>query len=345
MRFPLIVLVVFAHSLGFVFPHIYLSADGWNLYHFFSEMISHNFCKIAVCWFFVFAGYFFFLNLPQNGLTGKWITGKWKKRIRTLLIPYLIWNLISVIVPIIKYYSFSKLNIPQTTSASVLSFSGKDLVYSFLTGPSDYPLWFMRDLMVMSLISPVIYYIFRYLPRLFSLVVLIGLFFLPFGTLVVTWRGYFFFSLGAFLGIQKTNILSVCNKVKLPAAILALLLLILATFYNDAPFHDWLLRVFYPFGMISFMNICDYLITNSRRCERLCKLSGTVFFIYAAHEILILGWTKGIFLRLFGNSLAGTWIRYTFVPIAVVGICLFIYYILNIIMPRTIAFICGGRRE
>ena len=39
MRFPLIVLVVFSHSLGFQFPHIDFSPEGWNVYHFFSEML------------------------------------------------------------------------------------------------------------------------------------------------------------------------------------------------------------------------------------------------------------------------------------------------------------------
>ena len=44
MRFPLIVMVVFAHSLGFQTYKIDLSLDGWNIYHFFSEMISYNYC-------------------------------------------------------------------------------------------------------------------------------------------------------------------------------------------------------------------------------------------------------------------------------------------------------------
>ena len=127
------------------------------------------------------------------------------------------------------------------------------------------------------------------------------------------------------------------------AAILAVVLLLTATFLNDASFHGWLLRVFYPFGMITFMNIIDSLIDNESRCERLGKLSAAVFFIYASHEIYILGWSKGLLLRLFGESLFGSWIRYIFVPVLVVCICLGLYYLLNRIMPRTLAFVCGGR--
>ena len=203
----------------------------------------------------------------------------------------------------------------------------------------------MRDLMIMCLLSPIVYYLFKKLPRPGGIIVLLVLFLLPFETSFLTWRGYFFFSLGAFLGIQQLNILSLCKKAKYPAYFVAVILLFVATFFNDAPFHDWLIRVFYPFGMIAFMNIIDSLIDNENRCEQLCKLSAAVFFIYASHEIYILGWTKGLLLRIFGTSLAGTWVRYLLVPIIVVCVCLALYYLLNRIIPRTLAFSCGGRSK
>ena len=343
MRFPLIVLVVYAHSRGFILPQTSNPFDGWHLFHFFSEMISNNFCKIAVCWFFVFAGYFFFLNLPQQGLTRKWLIGKWERRIWTLLIPYLIWNLLYVFIYTIKNYIFSKLGILQ---ADIPFWSvGFSPVYWFITGPMNYPLWFMRDLMMMTLLSPLVYVIFKHTPLSVGIIILSCLLILPFETKILTWRGYFFFSLGSFLGIKKINILSLCRKFKWPAAILAFILLIIASLYNDAPFHSWLLRAFFPFGMISFMNLCDVLINKESRCDRLCKLSAAVFFIYAAHEIYILGWSKGLLLRIFGESLVGTWIRYLFVPVVVVGVCLALFYFFNRIMPRSLAFICGGRSK
>lgn len=345
MRFPLIVLVVFSHSLGFEFCHIDFSLEGWNIYHFFSEMISHNLCKIAVCWFFVFAGYFFFLNVPEQGLNGKWLTEKWKRRIWTLLIPYLIWNILPRIARFIKTNLFAKIGISQVEPVTSSLFGGIDPLYYFLTGPANYPLWFMRDLMIMCLLAPVLYYLFKKLPRWGGLIVLLVLFLLPFETPVLTWRGYFFFSVGAFLGIQKINILSICRTIKWPATILAVITLLTATFLNDSPLHNWALKVFYPFGMITLMNIIDKLIDNKERCNRLCNLSAAVFFIYAVHEIYILGWTRGLFLRLFGEGLAGTWIRYILVPVFVVLVCLGLYYLLNIIMPRTLAFICGGRNK
>ena len=343
MRFPLIVLVVFSHSLGFEHFHIDFSLEGWNIYHFFSEMISHNLCKIAVCWFFVFAGYFFFLNLPEEGLTGKWLVDKWKRRVMTLLIPYLIWNTLPMIARFIKEHVFTWVGLSDGSPVPASLFSGFNPLSRFLLGPANYPLWFMRDLMIMCLLAPVVYLIFKKLPRWGGIIALFVLFILPFETPVLTWRGYFFFYVGAFLGIQKLNILALCRKVKLPAAILAVILLLTATFLNDSPLHSWALRVFYPIGMITLMNILDRVIENKDRCDRLCKLSAAVLFIYAAHEIYILGWVRGFFFRLFGESLFGSWMRYFLVPIVVLLVCIGLYYIINWIMPRTLAFVCGGR--
>ena len=87
------------------------------------------------------------------------------------------------------------------------------------------------------------------------------------------------------------------------------------------------------------------MIDNEHLKGRLSQLSASVFFIYAVHEIYILGWTKGLCLRIFGNSLAGTWISYWLVPVIVLAVCYALYCLLNRIMPRALAFACGGRSK
>lgn len=337
MRFPLIVLVVIAHSAF----QIDLSSNQLSFYHFVQEMISHNFCKIAVCWFFVFAGYFFFNNIPEKGVSFKWFAEKWQRRIRTLLIPFLFWNLLFVLA----YYIKSCVSIRNGLSLTgFLSYDNGPLHW-FIFGPANHPLWFIRDLMLMTLLAPLLFFLFKKTPRFIGITILCLLFLIPFDTPILTWRGYFFFALGTFLSIQKLNILSLCRKVKWPAAILTIVLLIIATIYNDSTYHLLLLRPFYPLGMISFMNICDQIIENDRICNRLCNLSKAVFFIYASHEIFIIGGIKDASSHILGGTLAGIWLRYFLVPIVVVCICLALYYILNWTMPRALAFTCGGRNS
>lgn len=342
MRFPLIVLVVFAHSLGFGNVEITNDLSGWNVYHFFSEMLSHNLARLAVCWFYVFSGYFFFRNLKEGEFTFKWVTGKWTKRVRSLLVPYLIWNALAVLAIVVKSFVFSAFGLGEDPGMEwVRQF---DVLNWFVTGPADFPLYFMRDLMIMSLLAPLLYLLMKNL-KLPSLVLIVLVYASPWSPGIPGMRGIFFFSLGAWLGIWKVNMLEICRKVKWLAAIAAVILLFIASYWNSSQYHEWLLRAFYPFGMITFMNVCDRLIDSETICERLCSLSAAVFFIYAAHEIFILGWTKGLFLRTFGDGLLGSWISYLFVPVAVLIVCYVLYLFFNRFTPKTLAFVSGGRTK
>lgn len=338
MRFPLIVLVVFAHSLSFGNVEITPTLDGWNIYHFASEMISHNLARLAVCWFYVISGYFFFRYLREEDFNFKWVAGKWKKRVWSLLIPYLIWNFLAVCIPALKVELFTRMGIGTDNSMPETN-----LLFCLWTGPADFPLYFMRDLMVMSIVAPLAYLFFKRF-RWLSLALLLGLYASPLNPGLPAMRAIFFFFLGVWLGTWKVNMLAICRKVKWPAAVLAVVLLLIASYLNASPYHEWMLRAFYPFGMITFMNICDKLTDNEKINARLTKLSSAVFFIYASHEILILGWTKGAFLRVFGDGLAGSCISYFGVPVVVLLVCLGLYWLLNRIIPRTLAFACGGRK-
>lgn len=167
----------------------------------------------------------------------------------------------------------------------------------------------------------------------------------PWNPTIPTMRSIFFFCLGAWLGTFKLNMLSLCRKVRIPALIAAAILLPLAASQVGRPLHLLLLRLFYPCGMIVFMLFVDALIDNEKRRQWLCGMAGCVFFIYAAHEIYILSWTKGLMLRIFGDSLAGTWASFWLVPPVVLLVCIALYHLLNRIMPRTLAFASGGRSK
>lgn len=339
MRFPLIVLVVISHSLGFERIGIIPSLDGWNVYHFFSEMISHNFAKIAVCWFFVFSGYLFFRNL-EGAFSWNRCFDKWKKRCRSLLVPYVAWNLILILAIVLKNVLFSAVGLgTDDQMETVKQFRVIDWLW---TGPANFPLWYMRDLIVLSLLAPAWYCFFKYGKKL-SLAVLIILYASGWNPAIPGMRGIFFFGIGAYMGINKVDILQVCNRIRKPSFYIATVTLVAASYFNSASFHEYLLRLFYPFGMAAFMNICADLTKNDRVRSRLFDLSGTVFFIYATHEIYILGWTKGLFLRLFGNGLLGTVISYLGVPIVVLAVCFGLFSFFKKFTPRTLSILSGER--
>ena len=341
MRFPLIVMVVVIHSASsFPTPTIDWSLDGQNIYHYTVELISQNLCGISTRCFFLISGFLFFRFLKEGEFGFSWILSKWKKRFWSLFVPYLIWNLLMVLAVVLKSGIFDALSIvPNSEEIDLIR---KGPVHWFITGPADFPFWYIRDLIIMTLLAPLLYLIFKRF-RWISLALMIGFYIFPISITIPKLSAIFYFSIGSWLGIHKFDILPLCKKVAVPAAILAGILLPLAAMMAGRPMHSYLFRGFIPVGIISFVNLCDVLTKNKRITKILCALSGSVFFIYGAHEIYIMGWSKGLCLRIFGDSLVGQWLRYLFVPIIVTGVCLALYWLMSRLTPKVLSFMCGGR--
>lgn len=339
MRFLLIVLVLFVHSPGaFSSTRIEWGFEGWNIYHFVSAMISQNFCAIANCWFFTFSGYLFFNNSENFGST--WIIQKWKKRIHSLLIPFILWNILMIVCIVLKSIVFDYLQI--NSDATEWEIVRKGPIYWFITGPADYPLWFLRDLIIMTLFTPLLYVLIKR-AGYYSLLIFGIMYVVPWGPKMPSILAIFYFFIGSWMRINNINILSISRKYRTASIIGTFVLLLLATSQIGRPFHWLFLRFFIPFGMFFFMNLCDGIINHPYYRRILCKLSSTVFFIYAIHEIYILGWTKGLFLRLFGTSLPATWTAYLFVPLVTLILCLALFYGFYSICPQAMAIACGKR--
>ncbi|MBQ6198622.1 MAG: acyltransferase [Bacteroidales bacterium] len=339
MRFPLIVMVLIIHSPGaYSSSEMEWSLEGWNIYHFFAELLSGHISAIATRCFFLFSGFLFFRYLKDGEFCMSWVLSKWKKRVFTLLIPYIFWNLLLVAAVVLKNSVFGAFSLGESPEEMSLVHQGP--LFWFVTGPADYPLWYLRDLMVMTLLTPLIYCLIKYLRRA-SLVLLVLLYYAPLQFPFN--QALFYFGIGAWLGINHKDLIPLCHKVRIPAAVAAFMLLPVATSQVGRPMHLLLFKCYIPLGIITFINICDFMTRNDVIRNKLCALSGSVFFIYAVHEIYILGWTKGLCLRLLGDSLVATWLRYFLVPVIVLGICLLLYKLLNRWSPRALAFACGGR--
>ena len=94
VRFPLAVLVVFIHSVG---PTDNIA------YYPFRDFFSHTFCSFVVPAFFIISGFLFFQRM-ENGFTKKIYIKKLNSRISTLLIPYFVWNAVTLVIDLLKFY-------------------------------------------------------------------------------------------------------------------------------------------------------------------------------------------------------------------------------------------------
>ena len=341
MRFPLMILVLFEHSVRDYSAPMMWSLDSANVFHFITEMISHFLCPIAVSWFFFFSGFLYYYHLGDAQFGWRWARAKWKRRVHSVLIPYLFWNLLTVGMVLLVTFLFGKIGITINSDQMVGVREGP--LFWFFTGPINYPLWYLRDLVVMSFLAPIFYYPVKNYPW-HTLAVLLILYIFSFKIKFFLFPTFSLFGIGAWFSIRRDNLIDFCQRVKYPAAVLAVILLFVATaLYNKRELDDFFRLLFLPFGMVTFLNVCNKLFDRPDYRERMTKMTETVFFTYAAHEIYILGWTKGLFLRLFGETLPARWISYLFVPVVTLAVCLGLFYLIKYLMPRTLAFACGWR--
>ena len=104
LRLPLIVLITFAHSYSGVRAGWTLWDGGWDTYEVLKLVVSETMVKVAMPTFFVMSGYLFFVNVTEWNAKTYW--NKLRRRVKTLLIPYIIWN--SAMAVKLKTFSLRK---------------------------------------------------------------------------------------------------------------------------------------------------------------------------------------------------------------------------------------------
>ncbi|TGX82354.1 acyltransferase [Palleniella muris] len=332
LRLPLIILVVFIHenptfdSLGY-----------WGL-------TVNTIAQVAVPCFFLIAGYFF---IGRGPLTWEIYKAKLSKRARTLLVPYLLWNLVPSLV-LIGGNLFSILFRGKSPDDLLAFLSGLwneglwHLWWDKVNGmPSDSPLWFLRDLIVMCLMAPVFYYFIRKCGTLMVAVLFLLYVFLP-GDLKsipgVSLTAIFFFNVGMYLRYNGISLIDRDRKYQASVVAITFLLLLMVV----VPRHQgFLCPLFIAAGTYSSFALIGR--ANESVVTFMSRFSPTIFFIYAVHQTFVLAQTGKIVARLLPDSYAGHVLAYLIVPFVTTAVCMAIYYVLRLISPKLIGILCGGR--
>lgn len=341
MRFPLIFLVVIAHMVPFDSPQVRLSWDSHDIYTLVSEMISHNLARLSVRCYFLISGYYVFKKMVEWG--EGFYTAQLQKKVRTLLIPYLLWNAILMLAITVKHHTFIQLGLRGDEGYTYVSESSWYIL--FWGGPINFPLWYLRDLICMTLLIPLFYYWFRY-TKIYGLILLILLYV---GVIELRIPGlsttaFMFFGAGAYFAMYKKDLLRFCAQIRFPSIVLALILLGIATAYNGTAYHEHIVRLFILVGVVAVINVFDMLNDHKGIQRRLVALAPTTFFIYVVHEIYIINWLKGGWARLpIAESGWGKLLGYFVVPCLCIAVCIGLYYLLKRFLPEFLRMATGGR--
>lgn len=303
-------------------------------------VISGILGRCAVPIFYFISGYLFFLNAENINMVWK----KMRKRIKTLIIPFIIAALSYVffmitleIIPFshsfLNNYTFTdKLKIPFLNILVSLFYDSGD------GSPWAFHLWYLRDLIILVAFCPIFYFFRKYINSgvLIALLFLLNLLF-DYNILYSA----FWFVTGSLL-LNKISI----NRNFLSVITIIFSILIISQIFKPQLI-DWtpyiIMRVF--LGIIIIWNIydlfvsADFLLSN---VDWLHIATRYTFFIYLFHEP-VLNIIRKIVIMPFGNSNVGFIISYLFSPWILLIIFIIIGYWIQQLLPKVYKIIVGGR--
>lgn len=284
---------------------------------------------IAVPLFYIISAYLFYYNIKSS----KDIYSKIKKRVKTLFVPYILWNVLFVFVFwVILNSPFSKYMNMENDLDSLYN------IMKAILNSEKTPLWFIRNLLFYVMLSPIIYNISRYsfiiilsiLGGMFASFVFKASYFSPLYWFPIYMLGVLFTKRDFEMFFQK----SYTSLVVWVFTILFFSFLLYLYVVYDM---TYLYRFVAP---ICFWVLLDYVLMRIRFDKK--KYWNYSFFIYCVHFFIINVFQKILYMML-GNSNLSYLCIYMVTPIVVIPICIVVAKKCENRIPKVYSILTGGR--
>ena len=354
LRFPLSVaiLVIHAHfsEIAAGGRQIFDAAD-FPVYGSVSYILSEIVARVAVPMFFAISGYLFFRNAPRPDMTV--YTRKIRRRLRSLVVPYICWNLISIAL-----FWAAQSFLPQMMAGvnkPVSDYSFADWCSAFwntsrinpeVAGagyPTAYQFWFIRDLFLLQLFSPLVYMAVRRLK--FWAVAVLGVLWLggfKSGTYMVNVQAMFFFTAGAYLGINGMGSFSRNVPWYVFAVVYAA---IVAAEYAGLQnvFRPYLHRLGLAWG-VATVYVCSAACLGKTEKQPRVPSAGFSFFVFAFFNMPVAFVTRFMFQTRCPSSEAAVLALYFAIPVMTVLAAAVVYFPLRRLCPALADVLVGWRK-
>lgn len=370
LRFPLTIMVIFIHMN----PNVInlLEADfellsGRGIYNVIGIVFSHVLTHIAVPIFFLISGFLFFYNIPK--LSWDAYKRKVKSRTKTLFIPYILWNLVPFVLAVLGKLALALVSADNINDVlSMIQEKSWHIFYDCrewgttqtnwlgdnlrMTGPYDLPLWFLRDLIVVTVLAPLIYYAIKKL-RLSFVLFLFAAYISRVWTLLSGFHitAFFYFSTGAYFALNRLNIVTFANKYKYLLIPVCACLLVVTTIYDGT--NTVIGQNVYPLfvfsGVFTAFYLASWCISNyDVRPNKF--LVSCCFFIYAFHGVglPLIGTPLVLITRVLhkiipGNTGIENGIVYLFAPFLTAFMCIVVLMVARKMFPKITLLFSGNR--
>lgn len=263
---------------------------------------------------------------------------------RRLLI--LFWNLLVILL-----FFLAQTFIPGLTSGAnklICDYSFSDWLAAFWNAidniyPICFQFWFLRDLMVVILFSPLVFVIVKYL-RVFGVLVLGVLWYFDwwFSLSGFSIGALFFFSLGAYFSVWRCNFVALLKPYLFPSVVIYALLAFFCVCFKEQSWVSFICSLSILFGIVLTISLSAYFLERGKWSVNTFLVGGT-FFIYAFHGMplaLIMKLCIKYSPYLNNGILLGIYFLGT---VFIILVSLGIYYLLRRWFPRSLIVMTGGR--
>ena len=354
LRFPLIVGVVFIHTdfsnivIGGVKQISFVNFPVFaRIFFLFSKVIF----EVCVPLFFFISGFLFFYR--TEGFSLKIYLKKLKSRVHSLLIPYVFWNVVVLVFLFLAQTLFSG-SLVSGVNKLIVNYGVTDWLWSFWdtshvnphfdkTLPVNSPFWFIRDLMVVVVLSPVFYFLIKKLGVI--AVGLLGLLWLynPYFYLPgCSTAAFFFFAAGAYFSVYKKDFVALIKPHVSWTARLYIFLILAEFYFLGKSWWPYLYCANVMVGILFSIGLSAHFMENGR-WRASAFLANASFFIFAYHRLPLVFVIKFLFNIVRPQSDAELLFLYLLCPAIVILIGLLLYSLLKRVLPTFTAIICGGR--
>ena len=302
------------------------SSDLW-LSNFFTGLVMGPISSLCMCWFFTITGFLLFRNLSFQTL-GK----KLKSRVRTLLVPYLLWQVLFIVKSILQGNSWT---------------FGEMFAQTFLLRlwPPLGVFWYVYTVFLFALLSPIFLVLFHNKKSAWlSVIILIILLYIYWDKLYIGNGKYHYtgniksffpaYLIGAFYGHIYDNS-TVRQKLKY-----AVCFLLVATVLDSAVkklLYNMTLSIL-PILMLFLIPVPEW--SKNRKLYRLN------FLIYATHPSIIslsINHIRAIVLAVIPYASAANILGCILCILLIIAVNAVIHAIMNRFAPRTLGILTGGR--
>lgn len=338
LRFPIVVMIVMLHCYSVALDKTACQEGFFRAVYPFALWLGETGVPLA----FFISGYLFFVS-------HKTYKEKMNSRFYSLFIPYLFWNSLILLANVVLMWFGHPMEIARK---SISDYTSLDYLNAYwirgkIQGGNGVPLlcpyWYIRNLMILCVISPILYYVIKKTRYFFLFLLSVWWMSIPHNAMIPS--SLLFFSLGSTFAILHQNILGWLSRYFQPLIVVWFLfslfdILLHWLHVEGALYFHRVALTLNIFVMIWFA----YKITQGKVSSMMQFLSHSSFWVFTVHYPLVSFIKTYLCFNFYSSWVCQIFIYFVIVAI-VLAMSILTFKFGDVYFPCLVCFLTGNRNK